>query len=172
MRLFTSSHVSMSHLAVHRGRPLRGTITPSANKNAVLPVLCATLPTDDPVVPHRVPDIPDVRKRPAFFRSLGSSVDMDFASGTLKLQHRSRQGAGDVRLPAGMRSSSMLVPAMLQRFGRVRLEDDVTGCTLGIREAAPWPDVPADPLPIRRVYPGSVDNLIALGAAVERKTGD
>jgi UDP-N-acetylglucosamine 1-carboxyvinyltransferase len=127
----------MSHLIVHGGRPLKGRINPSANKNAVLPVLCATLLTDEPVVLHRVPDITDVRKLLEFFRALGSSVEMDFASGTLKLHHGSRPAADTARLPAGMRSSIMLVPAMLQRFGRVRLEDDVTGCTLGVREIDP-----------------------------------
>jgi UDP-N-acetylglucosamine 1-carboxyvinyltransferase len=130
----------MSHLIVHGGRPLKGRINPSANKNAVLPVLCATLLTDEPVVLHRVPDITDVRKLLEFFRALGSSVEMDFGSGTLKLHHGSRPAADTARLPAGMRSSIMLVPAMLQRFGRVRLEDDVTGCTLGVREIDPHID--------------------------------
>jgi UDP-N-acetylglucosamine 1-carboxyvinyltransferase len=131
----------MSHLIVHGGRPLRGQIVPSANKNAVLPVLCATLLTDEPVVLHRVPDITDVRKLLEFFRQLGSQVDMNLASGTLKLQHGSRLDAGGARLPAGMRSSIMLVPALLRRFGRVRLEDDITGCTLGVRELDPHIDV-------------------------------
>ena len=79
----------MSSLIVHGGRPLRGAISPSANKNAVLPILCATLLTSEPVVLHRVPDITDVRKLLAFFRELGSVVDIDFASGTLRLQHGS-----------------------------------------------------------------------------------
>ncbi len=127
----------MSHLIVHGGRPLRGTVAPSANKNAVLPVLCASLLTDEPVVLHRVPDITDVRKLLGFFRELGSSVEMDFASGTLKLQHASERDTCAPGLPAGMRSSIMLVPALLHRFGRVRLEDDVTGCTLGVREIDP-----------------------------------
>ncbi|MEO8057790.1 MAG: UDP-N-acetylglucosamine 1-carboxyvinyltransferase [Burkholderiales bacterium] len=131
----------MSHLIVHGGRPLRGSVVPSANKNAVLPVLCATLLTDEAIVLHRVPDITDVRKLLGFFRELGSSVEMDFASGTLKLQHGSRLDARGARLPAGMRSSIMLVPALLRRFGRVRLEDDVTGCTLGVRELDPHIDV-------------------------------
>ncbi|MDQ6639097.1 MAG: UDP-N-acetylglucosamine 1-carboxyvinyltransferase [Pseudomonadota bacterium] len=131
----------MSHLIVHGGRPLRGDVAPSANKNAVLPILCATLLTDEPVVLHRVPDITDVGKLLAFFRALGSSVDMDFATGTLKLCHGSRIDAGGARLPAGMRSSIMLMPALLHRFGRARLEDDVTGCTLGVREIDPHIDV-------------------------------
>ena len=131
----------MSHLIVHGGRPLKGTVTPSANKNAVLPVLCATLLTEEPVVLHRVPDIIDVRKLLAFFRELGSSVDIDFASGTLKLQHGSKLDAHGVCLPGGMRSSIMLVPALLHRFGRARLEDDLTGCALGAREIDPHIDV-------------------------------
>jgi UDP-N-acetylglucosamine 1-carboxyvinyltransferase len=131
----------MSHLIVRGGRPLRGSVIPSANKNAVLPILCATLLTREPVVLHRVPDITDVRKLLAFFRELGSSVEMDFASGTLKLQHGSGLRDQGVRLPSGMRSSIMLVPALLLRFGRARLEDDVTGCTLGVREIDPHIDV-------------------------------
>ena len=131
----------MSHLIVHGGRPLRGVICPSANKNAVLPVLCATLLTSEPVILHRVPDITDVNKLLAFFRELGSSVDMDFASGTLRLQHGSGISDHGVRLPSGMRSVVMLVPGLLHRFGRARLEDSVTGCTLGVREIDPHIDV-------------------------------
>ncbi|MEK8052023.1 UDP-N-acetylglucosamine 1-carboxyvinyltransferase [Ideonella sp. DXS22W] len=131
----------MSHLIVHGGRPLRGSISPSANKNAVLPVLCATLLTTEPVVLHRVPDITDVRKLLAFFRELGSTVELDEATRTLRLQHGAQMRADDVRLPVGMRSSIMLVPALLHRFGQARLEDDVTGCTLGVREVDPHIEV-------------------------------
>ncbi len=131
----------MSHLIVHGGRPLCGSVVPSANKNAVLPVLCATLLTCEPVVLHRVPDITDVRKLLGFFRELGSSVDMNFASGTLRLQHGSGLCERGVRLPGGMRSSIMLVPGLLHRFGRARLEDDVTGCSLGARELDPHIEV-------------------------------
>lgn len=131
----------MSDLIVHGGRPLKGSITPSANKNAVLPVLCATLLTEAPVVLHRVPDITDVRKLLDFFRQLGSSVEMDFASGTLRLHHGSGLDLSRSHLPVGMRSSIMLVPALLHRFGRARLENDVTGCTLGVREVDPHIEV-------------------------------
>jgi UDP-N-acetylglucosamine 1-carboxyvinyltransferase len=77
----------VTSLIVNGGRALRGRITPAANKNAVLPVLCATLLTDQLVTLHRVPDITDVRKILDFFRSLGSSVDMDFEAGVLKVRH-------------------------------------------------------------------------------------
>lgn len=131
----------MTNLIVRGGRALRGSITPSANKNAVLPVLCATLLSDEPIILHRVPDITDVRKLLDFFAKLGSSVEMDYAAGTLRLHHGRELDAKAAHLPLGMRSSIMLIPALLHRFGRASLEEDVTGCTLGSREIDPHIDV-------------------------------
>lgn len=131
----------MTNLIVRGGRALRGEITPSANKNAVLPVLCATLLSDEPIVLHRVPDITDVRKLLEFFSNLGSAVDMDYETGTLRLHHGTGLDPKAAHLPLGMRSSIMLIPALLHRFGRASLEEDVTGCTLGSREIDPHIDV-------------------------------
>lgn len=131
----------MTNLIVRGGRALRGEITPSANKNAVLPVLCATLLSDEPIILHRVPDITDVRKLLEFFRNLGSSVEMDFETSTLRLHHGTGLDSKAAHLPLGMRSSIMLIPALLHRFGRASLEEDVTGCTLGSREIDPHIDV-------------------------------
>jgi UDP-N-acetylglucosamine 1-carboxyvinyltransferase len=132
----------MSNLIVHGGSPLRGRITPSANKNAVLPVLCATLLTSEPLRLLGVPDITDVRKILEIFRILGSDVQMDHETGTLALHHRETVfDAALHRLPEEMRSSIMLVPPLLARFGVARLEDNVKGCTLGVREIDPHVDV-------------------------------
>ena len=101
----------MSHLVVHGGTPLAGRIVPSANKNAVLPILCATLLTRQPVRLHGVPEITDVKKILAFFRTLGSHVEMDFQTGVLDLHHRDTEfDARQHRLPQEMRSSIMLAP--------------------------------------------------------------
>jgi len=132
----------MSNLIVHGGTPLRGRITPSANKNAVLPVLCASLLTREPLRLHGMPDITDVRKILEIFRALGSEVRMDHDSGTLELHHRDTVfDPARHRLPEEMRSSIMLVPPLLARFGVARLEDNVKGCTLGVREIDPHVDV-------------------------------
>ena len=132
----------MTNLVVHGGTPLRGRITPSANKNAVLPVLCATLLSNAPLRLHGVPDITDVRKILDIFRMLGSDVRMDHATGTLDLHHHATVfDATRHRLPEEMRSSIMLVPPLLARFGIARLEDNVKGCTLGVREIDPHVEV-------------------------------
>ncbi|WP_028227880.1 UDP-N-acetylglucosamine 1-carboxyvinyltransferase [Paraburkholderia ferrariae] len=132
----------MSNLIVHGGLPLRGEITPSANKNAVLPILCATLLTDQPVRLIGVPEITDVKKILEIFRMLGSDVAVDFTTGVLDLHHHATAFDPAVhKLPVEMRSSIMLVPPLLARFGVARLENDVKGCTLGVREIDPHVEV-------------------------------
>ena len=131
----------MTNLIVRGGRPLRGAITPSANKNAVLPVLCATLLTDQPVTLHRVPDITDVRKILDFFENLGSTINMDYDSGTLRIRHGEGLNPKAAHLPLGMRSTLMLIPPLLHRFGAASIEEDATGCTLGAREIDPHIEV-------------------------------
>jgi UDP-N-acetylglucosamine 1-carboxyvinyltransferase len=132
----------MSNLIVHGGTPLAGRIIPSANKNAILPILCATLLTAEPVRLRGITEITDVKKILEVFRSLGSSVEVDFKTGILDLHHKDTHfdPASD-RLPEEMRSSIMLVPGLMARFGAARIEDDVKGCTLGAREIDPHVEV-------------------------------
>lgn len=132
----------MAHLVIHGGTPLSGRLTPSANKNAVLPILCATLLTREPVRLRGVPDITDVRKLLDAFRAWGSEVHANLASGVVDLHHRlTAFDAARHRLPEAMRSSILLVPPLLARFGVARIERDVQGCTLGAREIDPHVEV-------------------------------
>lgn len=132
----------MSDLIVHGGTPLRGRLVPSANKNAVLPILCATLLTRHPVRLLGIPEITDVRKIVDIFRMLGSSVAVDYAAGVLDVHHRDTVfDPQRHHLPEEMRSSVMLVPPLLARFGVARIENDVQGCTLGVREIDPHVEV-------------------------------
>jgi len=132
----------MSNLIVNGGTPLSGRIVPSANKNAVLPILCATLLTREPVRLVGIPEITDVKKIVEIFRTLGSTVAVDYAQGVLEVQHRATHFDPERHhLPEEMRSSIMLVPGLLARFGVARIENDVQGCTLGVREIDPHVEV-------------------------------
>lgn len=132
----------MSNLIVHGGTPLSGRIVPSANKNAVLPILCATLLTREPVRLVGIPEITDVKKILEIFRQLGSTVSVDFGTGILDVHHEKTQfDPLHHHLPEEMRSSIMLVPGLLARFGVARIENDVQGCTLGVREIDPHVEV-------------------------------
>lgn len=132
----------MSDLIVHGGAPLRGAIQPSANKNAVLPILAATLLTHEPVRLERVPEITDARRMLELFRAMGSRVEADFSTGVVEIEHRDTAfDPRTMRLPEAMRSSILLVPPLLTRFGCARIEDEVRGCTLGVREIDPHIEV-------------------------------
>ncbi|HWA26856.1 MAG TPA: UDP-N-acetylglucosamine 1-carboxyvinyltransferase [Lacunisphaera sp.] len=128
----------MSDLIIHGGRPLSGTITPSGNKNSVLPILCATLLTDAPVTLRNVPNITDVEKLVTFFSEQGSAIAWDRAAGTMQVDHSSFDaGRLNGELPAGMRSSVLLFAPLLQRMKKLSLPTNAKGCSLGIRELDP-----------------------------------
>src|SRR5512137_2010486 len=59
---------------VEGGHALRGTVRPSGNKNAALPILAATLLADGPVVLHNVPRIRDVETLIALLQAQGAKV--------------------------------------------------------------------------------------------------
>jgi UDP-N-acetylglucosamine 1-carboxyvinyltransferase len=128
----------MSDLIIHGGKPLSGTITPSGNKNSVLPILCATLLTDAKVVLRNVPHITDVEKLVTFFSEQGSVIAWDRAAGTITLDHSDFDaGRLNGELPAGMRSSVLLFAPLLQRMKKITLPTNAKGCSLGIRELDP-----------------------------------
>jgi UDP-N-acetylglucosamine 1-carboxyvinyltransferase len=128
----------MSDLIIHGGKPLSGTITPSGNKNSVLPILCATLLTDAPVTLKNVPNITDVEKLVNFFGSQGSKVAWDRIAGVIQLDHSGFDADGlNGELPAGMRSSVLLFAPLLQRMKKITLPTNAKGCSLGIRELDP-----------------------------------
>ncbi len=128
----------MADLIVNGGKPLSGTITPSGNKNSVLPILCASLLTDEPVTLLNVPAITDVEKLVTFFQQQGSRITWDQAAGKMTIDHawfNPRRLRGE--LPAGMRSSVLLFPPLLQRMKKLTLPTNAKGCSLGIRELDP-----------------------------------
>ncbi len=128
----------MPDLIVNGGKPLSGTITPSGNKNSVLPIFCATLLTDEPVTLKNVPDITDLDKLVAFFRSQGSKIDWNRDTGVMRIDHGGfRSSLVNDELPQDMRSTVLLYPALLHRLRKISIQANTKGCSLGVREIDP-----------------------------------
>ena len=128
----------MADLIVNGGKPLSGVITPSGNKNSVLPIFCATLLTDEPVTLRNVPDITDLDKLVAFFRSQGSRIDWHREKGVMRIDHSSfRSTLVNDELPQDMRSTVLLYPALLHRLRKISIHANTKGCSLGVREIDP-----------------------------------
>ncbi len=103
------------------GRPLSGVLTPSGNKNEILPCLAATLLTDEEVVLERVPRIGDVLVLVEILKDLGVHIVWRDAN-TLVCQAREVRGfAPRDDLCAKIRASILLLAPLLARCGRVSL---------------------------------------------------
>ena len=64
----------MDKLIVHGGTPIHGAITISGSKNASLPILAATLLTEEDCVIRRVPDVSDTNYMVQILTGLGSDA--------------------------------------------------------------------------------------------------
>ncbi|WP_029059316.1 UDP-N-acetylglucosamine 1-carboxyvinyltransferase [Stappia stellulata] len=128
----------MADLFVDGGHPISGTVTPSGNKNAVLPMLCATLLTDEPVTLENVPEISDVEKILAYFERMGSTVARADDGATLTIRHDFKAFRdAEAELPLGIRSAVLLLAPVMVRTGTLRFDTDAKGCALGMREIDP-----------------------------------
>jgi len=113
--------VSQDKLVIRGGRALSGTIVPSGNKNAALPILAACLLTDEEVVLDNVPDILDVHVMLALLDDLGVSV-RDVGPNSLALRaDRVRTTHLDPDLCRRLRASLLLAGPLLARCGQVEL---------------------------------------------------
>ncbi|MFQ5945448.1 MAG: UDP-N-acetylglucosamine 1-carboxyvinyltransferase [Anaerolineae bacterium] len=106
---------------IQGGNPLSGEVSPSGNKNAALPMLAASLLTDQEVVLRNVPRIEDVASMVRILKALGAEVH-DRGGHTLSVRARElRDTAIDAELGRSIRASILFAGPMLARSGRVSL---------------------------------------------------
>jgi len=111
----------MEKFIIEGGHHLSGDVTPSGNKNSVLPLLAACLLTDQPIILKNVPDILDVHS----MRSLLQSLGVEFTGldeTTWKVQASEVRPADlDPDLCRKIRASILLAGPMMSRSGNLKL---------------------------------------------------
>jgi UDP-N-acetylglucosamine 1-carboxyvinyltransferase len=141
-------------LIIEGGAPLNGTVVPAGNKNAALPLLAASLLTEDEVVLGNVPRIADVHAMIELLAALGVRTDWRDEH-TIALR---ADGVGDGRVDAALaeriRASVLVGGPLLARFGKALL-----------------PPPGGDVIGRRRLDP-HLDAFRALGASVDLLTRD
>ena len=127
----------MPKIIVTGGAPLNGEVTISGAKNAVLPILCATLLADAPVEITNVPHLHDVVTTLKLLSELGAKVAID--QGTLSrgsaivVDPRSvDQVVAPYELVRTMRASILVLGPLLARFGAAEVSLP-GGCAIGSR---------------------------------------
>jgi UDP-N-acetylglucosamine 1-carboxyvinyltransferase len=120
----------MESLLIKGGVPLRGEVAISGAKNAVLPIMAATLLTDQPCIIRRVPNLSDVRFMGQILSWLGA--DVAFENGNVRVQAKKIKGAGDYDLIRKMRGSICIMGPLLGRLGKATVSLP-GGCVIGAR---------------------------------------
>jgi UDP-N-acetylglucosamine 1-carboxyvinyltransferase len=106
---------------VEGGRRLSGTITPSGNKNAALPIVAAALLTEHPVILENVPRIRDVEVLVELVKSVGAHVEW-LERNKLRIHAKTVKAAElDPELCRRIRASILLAAPLLARSGSVEL---------------------------------------------------
>ncbi len=120
----------MDSLMIKGGVPLHGEVQISGAKNAVLPILAATLLTAEPCVIRRVPDLSDVKYMCEILRWLGAEVKID--GDTVRVQAKKIKGMADYDLVRKMRGSICIMGPLLGRLKKTRVSLP-GGCVIGAR---------------------------------------
>src|SRR5262245_5132353 len=120
----------MDSLLIKGGVPLHGEVTISGEKNAVLPILAATLLTGEKCVIRRVPDLSDVRFMAQILESLGAEVKVD--GDTVTVRAAKLKPIGDYDLIRKMRGSICILGPLLGRLHHARVSLP-GGCVIGTR---------------------------------------
>jgi len=129
----------MDRIRIRGGRPLVGTIPIGGAKNAALPLMAASLLTDEPLVLSNLPHLADISSMARLLSGLGVDIAMDGdapggAGGrVLELRARTiRDTTAPYDLVRKMRASVLVLGPLVARCGSARVSLP-GGCAIGTR---------------------------------------
>jgi len=120
----------MESLLIKGGVPLHGEVRISGAKNAVLPIMAATLLTAEPCVIRRVPNLSDVRFMGQILQWLGAKVE--FKGDSVHIQAARVRGHADYEIVRKMRGSICILGPLLARLRKAAVSLP-GGCVIGAR---------------------------------------
>ncbi|MBR4592174.1 MAG: UDP-N-acetylglucosamine 1-carboxyvinyltransferase, partial [Elusimicrobiaceae bacterium] len=121
----------MDRFLIHGGKKLQGTVQISGSKNAALPILVATLLTDEKCILHRVPNLRDVRTTLKILEYLGKKITYQNNTVTVEAQGQLKNNL-PYELVKQMRASFWVAGPLLARFKEAEIPLP-GGCAIGVR---------------------------------------
>ncbi|QIB68505.1 UDP-N-acetylglucosamine 1-carboxyvinyltransferase [Aminipila butyrica] len=123
----------MAKYLIQKSGPLRGEVTISGSKNAVLPIMAATVLTGESCELTEVPALRDVDVMCRLLRSLGAEVKEEYKDNMLTIEAREVTTCeAPYELVKKMRASILVMGPLLARTGRARIALP-GGCAIGAR---------------------------------------
>lgn len=121
----------VAYIVVKESKPLKGTVRVSGAKNAVLPIIAATLLVDGVSVIKSVPNLRDVNVMSDLLRYLGAKVQYD--GETLVVDATEiKETEAPYNLVNKMRASFLVMGSLLARFNTAKISMP-GGCAIGTR---------------------------------------
>ena len=122
----------MDKIIVTGGRRLQGEAAVSGSKNAALPILIASLLTDEPCTFEGIPELVDIKTALKLLKGLGVKVEEE-KPGSVTLQARGVDKLeASYELVKTMRASFLVLGPLVARFGEARVSTP-GGCAIGAR---------------------------------------
>ena len=124
----------MEKLIINGGKPLNGRVKISGAKNAVLPIIAATLlGQDTPSKLEEVPALDDVHTLTAVLEQLGVKAEFNADKNTLLVDGSKIDSCeAPYDLVRKMRASFLIIGPLLARYGKARISLP-GGCAIGTR---------------------------------------
>jgi UDP-N-acetylglucosamine 1-carboxyvinyltransferase len=107
----------MERFVVEGGRSLSGSIRPSGNKNAALPILAAALLTDQPITLRNMPEIRDVQIMLQILEGMGVTVERLERNVVRITAKGDISSTPDTELSRKIRASILFAGPLLARWG-------------------------------------------------------
>lgn len=122
----------MQKIVVEGGVPLQGEVRISGAKNAVLPILFATLLADEPVVISNVPHLHDVVTSVKLLAEIGAGISIDERYGITVDPTTVHSQVAPYELVRTMRASVLVLGPLLAKYGHAEVSLP-GGCAIGSR---------------------------------------
>src|SRR6266487_5289021 len=116
-----SLEMNMEKFVIEGGVPLNGEVTPAGNKNAALPLLAASLLTNEPIILHNLPQIQDTLVMRKVIESLGVQIEDLDATSWRVLARDVRPADLTPDLCRRIRASILIAGPLAARIGEFKL---------------------------------------------------
>jgi len=121
-------------MAVYRikgGKPLQGSVRISGSKNALLPIMAASIILDSALLLENVPELRDMKTMGELLKYMGAEVQ--FKDNSLFIDARNlKKTEAPYELVKQMRASVLVLGALIGKYGRARVSLP-GGCAIGVR---------------------------------------
>lgn len=132
-KLRLSAGKLLDKIIVQGGARLSGKVTVSGAKNAVLPIIVASLLSEESCCIQEVPRLADVNTICDVLRDLGAEIDINDLSGTLKINCKNiNKYEAPYDYVRKMRASVLVMGPLIARLGKAKISMP-GGCAIGTR---------------------------------------